>query len=157
MVDASCSRLQSGSYPLSGYNKRKGDVNDPRNRAKNYADVTVLEIISQSGLESHVICLSYVHQIVAAAKDSDISSSRNEFGSSQFQKGFLWTYFHPDTVRYCSIQANTQLRVYDSVFVTLNDGDEGTNHQILGYLLCTQLCENYPSYLAPYAKVPSFS
>ena len=143
-VDANCARLHSGSYPFSANSKRRRDVNDPRNRSKSFADLTVIEMLSANSDGSCVPCLSYIHQIFVNDK------------ISEKVEGYFWVYFLPETVRFCSIQNNCQLRVYDPVLIFskfIKGGLKYRHHQsILGCMICTQLCEKYPSCLSPLSQ-----
>eukprot|EP00957_Ditylum_brightwellii_P142619 10866313-Ditylum_brightwellii.AAC.1 len=74
-----CAQFQSGSYPFRGGERGRtsssyrrhsgGDMNDPRNRATSYMDVT---IIGEQPIPWAVsTCAAYVHSYVENKKDDD--------------------------------------------------------------------------------------
>lgn len=161
-------RMQSGQYPFS---VRSMDRNDPRNRATTVCNVTILgnpiawgtdsvgEHKSFSAGHHHaanhhrlVSALSYVHSwtrpLVRSTSNGDSSGDDNMLG-------FVWAVFTYDKAREQTLGKGTQLRIYNAVGMTMVPplGTDGKNSaggvDVHRMLLCTNLCEPYPSSSLP--------
>jgi len=164
MIEGNCARLHSGSYPFRQYGKR-GDVNDPRNRAQCFVDVTLVQHPVEH--ERHYVALAYAHQFVIIKKKyiTDRNEEDNEICSrtNLDLKGYVWIYFLQETLRACDIQNKTQLRIYNVIAVKVERKGNLRNETLFGRqnyeskstitvryaLICSQLCEVYPSFLPP--------
>jgi len=157
-------RLQSGQYPFSA---RSLDRNDPRNRATTVCNVTILgnpiawggdekgSAGRSTGNSKHhhstkqhrlVTALSYVHSWttpgVVAAIDSTTSTGTNEM------TGLVWAVFTHEKAREQSLGKGTELRIYNAVSVPFLSQNSATS-LAKRMLLCTNLCEPYPSSVLP--------
>jgi len=178
-------RFQSGTYPYRDPSKRRLDVNDPRNRAEYYVDVTILsEPRSWSREGKKIVFLGYIHNKVRIKKRNEIvahsscsqsmrfrmpsqsiaaintgtaqatsrTSETNDNGAYQHDPPYhAWICFMRDTVREQRITQKTQLRIYNAVIVSKDCFLSSSFPTVL----CTQLCEPYPSTLPPLPEVLS--
>ena len=148
-INSKCSRLQSGCYPFST-NGNKKDVSDPRNRVESYMDVTIVQMLETKKTNNHDLALAYIHRhIVSKKKESDnIPVNRNE--------GFVEALFCIETTRSISIRPRIQLRIYDAMLISRKgQAEQPSIFSILGTLICTQLCEQYPSSMPPLSSPPN--
>ena len=155
-------RFQSGQYPFS---MSSLDMNDPRNRAKTYMDVTILGN-SMDRQQQRVTLLGFVHTFaykavaVAAAASKVESEEASSSTPTNLQPNSLaWICFTYETAREKKVGVGSQLRIYNAVPVPLtvslvHNDDENKNRlsasphsNVKWIVLCTSLCENYPSCL----------
>jgi hypothetical protein len=141
-------RFQSGMYPFP----RSGislDRNDPRRRASRYMDVTIVgNPIPWEKEQAHVTALGYVHAI------SPTSVKKHDSTIDKIDPFFSWISFTFETAREKNLQRNMQLRIYDAICVSLRGNNDDLCNQIV---VCTQLCEPYPSVLPALETPPDSS
>ena len=169
-VDGDVIRLQSGQYPFSL--RRSMDRNDPRNRATTVCDLTIVgqhfvpwgtgEYYSSGG-GSHnkntqqqsqhrlVTVLSHVHSWTrpldrSVVATNSVTSSENHNHNDNDALGLVWAVFTQDKAREQSLGKGTQLRVYNAICIPA--GDNGGS-AVQKMMLCTNLCEPYPSSVLP--------
>lgn len=136
-------RFQSGMYP---FNKSGSlDRNDPRRRASHYMDVTIVgDPIPWEAQHEHVTALGYVHSLVATLEQTETNLRKED------DSFFAWVCFSFDTAREQSLRRGSQLRIYNAVYLSLPTGDKQ-------FVVCTQLCEAYPSSLPQLTLPTEFS
>jgi len=158
-------RFQSGQYP---FRATSFDMNDPRNHATSYMDVTILgESIPWEKEHQKLTCLGYVHthHLTTAAAAASISSS-----TARSQACLAWMCFTFETAREKNVQAGTKLRVYNPVVFpsrtaasspsaeeespllakaprTTSAHQQPLSGTVVDWMILCQLCEHYPECL----------
>ena len=168
-LDGDAIRLQSGQYPFTL--RQSVDRNDPRNRATTVCDLTIVGHCvpwSTAGEYSSgynntkqqqqqcrlVTVLSYVHSwmrplvrsLAAANSDTTTTTSSDNNTSNNGTLGLVWAVFTHSKAQEQSLGKGTQLRVYNAICIPA--GDSGSS-AVQKMMLCTNLCEPYPSSLLP--------
>lgn len=159
-------RLQSGQYPFTAIPL---DTNDPRTRARNVMDVSILGKSMEwqcphRETTNKVTFLAYLHtyhSCVAYAKDRNTET----LFTHPKESTLIWVCFSCHTAREHHIKQGTQLRIYNTVSIACrrlegdmveprsrSDGDidesQSTSPTAPCYMvLCTDLCEPYPAIL----------
>jgi len=82
-IEADHARFHSGNYPYRHPDKRRHDVNDPRNRAETIMDVTVTSHPAPIGSGESASIVGYVHQHVK--NDAKIQTMRMPGRSRRFR------------------------------------------------------------------------
>lgn len=165
-------RFSSGQYPFS---IRSVNRNDPRNRADSVCNVTILGSLfpwdnqvrgelSSTHQQSQLrlmTALSYVHNWTSPTAGT-LRTEQLDIDKEQGEIGVAWIVFSYDTAREHNLTAGSQIRVYNAVSipfapsvlrandVTGSNADEmKVNVSINRIVLCSQLCEIYPSAILP--------
>jgi hypothetical protein len=160
-IKGDCLRFQSGQYPFTDKSKNNGafsrDGGDPRSRASNHCDVTIISPVMPFEAENDgevVAALAYVHCFkYNELKIPVLEHSRTNTAN---QKGFVWMLFSRKTVIEQKLAVQSELRIYNSVWIPASNvaavsylKTTGINSTIKWLVACTQLCEPYPSLLQP--------
>lgn len=130
-------RFQSGQYPFT--KTTSFDMNDPRNRATSYMDVTVVGSGAAWEDQQKLTFLGFVHAHVAQTTSAPLPGSC-----------LAWLCFSYETVRERNLQPGSQLRIYNPVtvpFVEAKPPDRLAMPTVEWIVACTQLCESYPDCL----------
>ena len=160
-------RFKSGQYPFTGRNFN-GNINsiqreyyDPRFRAKNYVDVTILN--EPSPVDKHFqrfAFLAHVHSYFENVRSRSVNGKR-ELPQQASRKGFVWIFFMQETAREHNLKKGSELRIYntqwipllkfdkEASYITCANGEQSTQICLLWAITCTQLCEPYPSNILP--------
>lgn len=178
-VPDEASKRRDGANVIS-----RRDHGDPRTRCKVALDVTVLQRSNRTGsldikgqgirsacedIIDHdeaiggLVCFScFVHQIVDLTKEVDgpqsVGRAAKAFRHVQLLEGrTVDAIFKVDTWRALDIAPGSQLRVYDPCYSSPTLVGETTRNSSENplLLLCTQLCESYPSCLPPLKHEPA--
>lgn len=149
-------RFQSGQYPFSVSSL---DMNDPRNRAKTFMDVTILGNSMEHQLQ-RVTLLGVVHKFVQKTAKSKVETETTASSSTMSDlhpNTLAWICMAYETAREKKVGARSQLRIYNAVPVPLtvalvHEESEMKNRSshpvdVKWIVLCTSLCESYPSCL----------
>ena len=148
-----CIRFQSGQYPF--VKKGSLDMNDPRNRAKSYMDVTLL---GEGAAWDHEFEKLTFLGVVHTHHDANTSLPQPP---SRAHGQLAWICFTYETAREKGLQANSSLRIYNPVafpakkrVAVVTPGHEQQQQQqqqqqpaVEWTICCTQLCERYPEQL----------
>jgi hypothetical protein len=133
-------RFQSGQYRFSV--KSTFDLNDPRNRAKSYMDVTVLgESCSWAGKDSQrvtVLVFIHAHCPTHSTDAGDVALVS--------QKCLAWLCVSFETARAQNIRTGSELRLYNAVAVPLTLPSDALDVNAR-FVVVAQLCEPYPAVL----------
>ena len=140
-------RFQSGQYPFSASSV---DMNDPRNRAMSYLDVTILgSPAARQNYSQLVTLLGYVHAFVLKGEKrvtTENSTPAVAGNNNTPQSQMAWICLGCATARERKVGLGTQLRIYNAVPVLLAT-PRADNNSPQWAILATSLCEPYPSAL----------
>lgn len=140
-------RFQCGQYPFS--KTAAFDMNDPRNRAKSYMDVTILgESVSWVNKDwQRLTVLVYVH---AHRRTGTTEADNANIGKQQC---LAWLCVSFDTAREQSLCVGSELRMYNAVATPVSKQAEHANSKdAVNLIVMAQLCEPYPSILPKLAN-----
>jgi len=163
-IEADRARFHSGTYPYRPATDRRHDVNDPRNRADTFMDVTIVGNSTPFASTSKAAILGYVHSF--SRNDAKIKTVRMPGRSRRFRHAasstaaatstiekntetkealletptFAWMCFTHETFMEHGIGNGTQLRIYNACTV---------GSDVHPIVVCTRLCEVYPKELPP--------
>ena len=179
--EADRARFHSGNYPYRHPDKRRHDVNDPRNRAETIMDVTVMSHPAPIGSGESASIVAYVHQHVKndtkiqtmrmpgrsrrfrhvaselrsdddADADAGIDTNDDDDDSSRLMEteGYALVCFTRDLFVDLGIEVGSKIRIYNAQIINREVVSSGSG-EIQGrpVVVCTNLCEVYPSELPP--------
>lgn len=161
-TEADWVRFQSGSFPFCEETKRKIDINDPRNRADSFMDITIVKVGTHVPTRpNQVMVYGFVHcwykndrnihkRPNKASRIRQTRSPESIRKISQMTKTIMmqqvfdkpkyaWFSFNQETIRENGITKGAQIRMYNAIALlipTIGDG--------CPLVLCTRLCESYP-------------
>ena len=170
-TEADWVRFQSGSFPFREETKRQIDINDPRNRADSFMDITIIRVGTHVPTRpNQIMVYGFVHcwlkndkyiqrrAIIASRKGQSrgpesIGAISHMSKTMMMQQVFdkpknAWFSFNQETIRENGIRQGAQIRLYNAIALqmpTIGDG--------LPLVLCTRLCEPYSQELPP-LRVP---
>ena len=123
------------------------DLNDPRKRADSVTDLTIVRCYNDSTTTA-APGNSTTKQVVALAMVYRHTTTTSKEKQHNHNPPFwTWASFDRVTARSIHLHQHQQLRVYNGVFlsVTSQEEDPSTTTSCQHILVCTQLCEPYPS------------
>lgn len=149
------------SYPYPDKPSSRFDISDPRNNAKSYMDVTIMSHPvpclpvtthrprKHDGRGESCTVLAFLHNYHVHATNTTTTTSSGAVDNGQPLKDcYVWMMFSNDQM----IQKDQQLRIYNAVIVPypeqtkVGGGSEyGTTISCAHMVLCTDLCEPYPT------------
>jgi hypothetical protein len=166
-------RFQSGQYPFTA---RPLHCNDPRYRAQSAADVTIVgsPVFDQHHAntdpqqQNHLVLVrGYVHHWNQRSRDNNNNNNNNPNNQDNDDDGFrlwfpghcyAWIAFPYETAKEQTVVSGVSLRIYNAMPVRLYGTTKSncSNHDNDDewMLLCTQLCEPYPSSVLPALEPP---
>ena len=143
-------RFKSGVYPFAQTANRRFDLNDPRNRATSYMDVSIVrDPVSWDEHERKITALCFIHN------SENVSTSADDNTADEESRRFAWISFHYDTAREQNICKGSMLRMYNTVSVPSSEPMQidGLGEECIvddrccdKTILCTRLCEPYPGF-----------
>mmetsp|Transcript_9384 Transcript_9384/g.13281 ORF Transcript_9384/g.13281 Transcript_9384/m.13281 type:complete len:315 (-) Transcript_9384:1046-1990(-) len=145
-IEGDLVRFQSGMYPF--HTRKRHDMNDPRNRALSYMDITITgDPVSWECDNQRVSFLGFIHaHVTMKEKGTNNQSEMNDY------TGLAWMCFTYETIRQQKIRLGTDLRIYNAVIMETG-GTRGDTCK--KFVLCSKLCEPYPAVLPPLPTVPT--
>ena len=178
--EADRARFHSGNYPYRQPDKRRHDVNDPRNRAETIMDMTVISHPAPIGSGESASIVAYVHQHVKndtkiqtmrmpgrsrrfrhvaselrsddADADAGIDTNDDDNDSSSLMEteGYALVCFTRDLFVDLAIEVGSKIRIYNAQIINREVVSSGSEEmQGRPVVVCTNLCEVYPSELPP--------
>jgi hypothetical protein len=164
-------RFQSGQYPFT---VRPLHCNDPRYRAQSVADVTIAGIpihdhqyqqhanTDPVQQQHHVLVPGYVHHWTQRSRNKNNNYPHNQHNdddsSTRWFQGhcYAWIALPYETAKEQSVVAGVSLRIYNAIPVRYSGSKKASSYHDddAWMLLCTQLCEPYPSSVLPALEVP---
>jgi hypothetical protein len=144
-------RFQCGQYPFSA--KAAFDMNDPRNRAKSYMDVTIIGDSCPWAKDSsqRLTVLAYIHTHEPTTTTQQAAAVDAAFDC---KKCMVWLCFSFETAREQNLRIGSELRIYNAVAIPVASKSDAKD-PVDFIVLCTQLCEPYPSVLPKLPEVAS--
>ena len=123
------------------------DLNDPRKRADSVTDLTIVRCYNDSTTATNsgtnttkqVVALAMVHRHTTTTSKEKQHNHTTPF--------WTWASFDRVTARSIHLHQHQQLRIYNGVFLPIRKEQEepSTTTTCQHILVCTQLCEPYPS------------
>lgn len=149
-------RFQCGQYPFSA--KVAFDMNDPRNRAKSYMDVTVMADSCPWAKDSsqRLTVLAYIHTHEPTTTTTQTQQAAAVDAAFDCKKCMAWLCFSFETAREQNLRIGSELRIYNAVVIPVASKIDATYH-VDFIVLCTQLCEPYPALLPKLPEVASIT
>jgi len=173
-------RLRSGEYPFSNKVTSRFDLNDPRNRASSYMDVTLIgnDLVpwqvaaparGRQTISQNMTVLGYIHTVRHDSnRDLPISTTNRTCISTDMAtptSGLAWISLSTDTVQEHNLfqrrPRGYQLRIYNAIVTVIgatNESEvepESKTATCRHSVLCTQLCEPYPLHVLGPLEQPS--
>jgi hypothetical protein len=150
-------RFQCGQYPFSA--KAAFDMNDPRNRAKSYMDVTVMKDSCPWAKDSsqRLTVLAFVHTHELTTTTTTQAQQVAAVDAAFDPKNCLaWLCFSFETAREQNLSLGSELRIYNAVAIPVANKSDAKD-PVDFIVLCTQLCEPYPAVLPKLPEVASIT
>jgi hypothetical protein len=148
-------RFQCGQYPFSA--KAAFDMNDPRNRAKSYMDVTIMgdscPWAKDSSQRLTVLAFIHTHEPTTTTQAQPAAAVD---AALDCKKCMAWLCFSFETAREQNLRIGSELRIYNAVAIPVANKSD-VKDPVDFIVLCTQLCEPYPAVLPKLPEVASIT